>query len=57
LEKKKGRAAHREENGEHVPLLVTVDKPRRNSADVRASTDEQEDDEQEGLKVKERGLR
>jgi hypothetical protein len=51
------RAAHCKENGRHVPLLVTVDKPRCNSADVRAGTDEQEDDEQEGLEVEKRGLR
>ena len=40
----------------HVPLLVAVNEPRRNCADVRAGTDEQEDDEQEGLEVEERGL-
>jgi hypothetical protein len=44
-------------SGRHVPLLVTVDEPRRNRADVRACTDEQEDDEQEGLKVEQRRLR
>lgn len=43
--------------GRHVPLLVTVNEPRGNGADVRAGTDEKEDDEQEGLEVEERGLR
>jgi hypothetical protein len=42
---------------EDVPLLVTVNEPRRNRADVRAGTNEQEDDEQEGLEAEERGLR
>ena len=54
---KGGRAAHFKKNGRHVPLLVTVNKPRCDSADVRAGTDEQEDDEQEGLEVEKRGLR
>jgi hypothetical protein len=44
-------------NGRHVPLLVTVNEPRRNRADVRACTDEQEDDEQEGLEIEKRRLR
>jgi hypothetical protein len=38
-------------SGKQVPLPVTVNKPRRNRADVRAGTDEQKDDEQ----VEERG--
>jgi hypothetical protein len=38
-------------------LLVTVDEPRRNSADVRGGTNEQEYDEKERLKIEERGLR
>jgi hypothetical protein len=29
----------------HAPLLVTVNEPRRNGANVCAGTDEQEDDE------------
>jgi hypothetical protein len=29
----------------HAPLLVTVNEPRRDCANVRAGTDEQEDDE------------
>ena len=45
------------ERKRYVPLLVTVDEPRRNGAYVCAGTDEQEDDEQEGLEVEERGLR
>lgn len=44
-------------NGRYVPLLVTVNEPWRNRADVRACTDEQEDDEQEGLEVEQRRLR
>jgi len=43
--------------GRHVPLLVTVNEPRRDRADVRACTNEQEDDEQEGLEVEQRRLR
>jgi hypothetical protein len=38
-------------------LLVAVNEPWRNRADVRAGTDEQEDDEQKGLEIEERGLR
>jgi hypothetical protein len=38
-------------------LLVTVDEPRRNSADVRAGTNEQEYDEEERLEIEERGLK
>jgi hypothetical protein len=44
-------------SGRYVPLLVTVNEPRRNRADVRACTNEQEDDEQEGLEVEQRRLR
>jgi len=44
-------------SGKHIPLLVTVNEPWCDRADVRAGTDEQEDDEQEGLEVEERGLR
>jgi hypothetical protein len=44
-------------NGRHVPLLVTVDEPRRNSADVRAGTDEQEYHEEERLEIEQRRLR
>jgi hypothetical protein len=43
-------------NVRHIPLLVTVDEPRGNSADICAGTDEEEDDEQEGLEVEECGL-
>lgn len=32
-------------------MLVAIDEPRCDSADVRASTDEQEDDEQKRLEV------
>jgi hypothetical protein len=34
--------------GRRVPFLVTVNESRRNRTDVRAGTDEQEHDEQEG---------
>jgi hypothetical protein len=54
----KGRESRiAKKNGKHVPLLVTVNEPRRNRADVRACTDEQENDEQEGLEVEQRRLR
>jgi hypothetical protein len=54
----KGRVSRvAKKGGRHVPLLVTVNEPRRNRADVRACTDEQENDEQEGLKVEQRRLR
>jgi hypothetical protein len=54
----KGRESHIvKKNGRYVPLLVTVNEPWRNRADVRACTDEQEDDEQEGLEVEQRRLR
>ena len=56
--KRKGRESRiAKKSGRHVPLLVTVNEPRRNRADVRACTDEQEDDEQEGLEIEQRRLR
>ena len=32
-------------------MLVAIDEPRCDSADVRTSTNEEEDDEQKGLEV------
>jgi len=53
----KGRKSRiAKKSGRHVPLLVTVNEARRNGTDVRACTDEQEDDEQEGLEVEQRRL-
>ena len=40
----------------HAPLLVTVNESRRNRADVRAGTNEQKYDQQEGLEVEQRRL-
>lgn len=39
-EKKRENRSANENNGRYVPLLVTVNEPRRNCADVRASTNE-----------------
>ena len=38
-------------------MLVAVNGPWHNCVDIRAGTNEQKDDEQEGLEVEERGLR
>jgi hypothetical protein len=38
-------------SGKQVPLLVTVNKPRRNRADVRAGTDEQKDGELKSVEL------
>jgi hypothetical protein len=57
VEGKKRESRIAKKSGRHVPLLVTVNEPRRHRADVRACTDEQEDDEQEGLEVEQRRLR
>ena len=40
-----------------APLLVAIDESRRDSADVRTSTNEEEDDEQKGLEVEKGRLR
>jgi hypothetical protein len=42
---------------EDTPLLVAIDEPRRDSADVRTGTNEHKDNEQEGLEVEKRRLR
>jgi hypothetical protein len=39
-----------------VPLFVAVDKPGRNCTNVRAGTNQEENDEQQRLEVEERGL-
>jgi len=44
-------------DGMHAPLFVTINNPRRHSADVRAGANKQENDEKEGLEVEQRGLR
>ena len=43
-------------DGMHAPLFVTIDNPRRHSADVRAGANKQENDEKERLEVEQRGL-
>jgi hypothetical protein len=50
-----GGSAHDER--EDAPLLVAIDEPRCDSADVRAGTDEQEDNEQKRLEIEKGGLR
>jgi hypothetical protein len=57
LGEKKRESHIAKKSGRHLPLLVTVNEPWRNRADVCACADEQEDDEQEGLEVEQRRLR
>jgi hypothetical protein len=40
-----------------APLFVAVYESRRHGTDVRAGADEEENDEQQGLEVEERGLK
>jgi hypothetical protein len=40
-----------------TPLLVAVDESWRNCPDVRAGTNQEENDEQQGLEIEERGLK
>ena len=44
-------------DGMHAPLFVTIYKPWRYSADVRAGANKQENDEKEGLEVEQCRLR
>jgi hypothetical protein len=45
------------EEKKDAPLLIAVYESRCNCADVRASTDQEENDEQQGLEIEERGLK
>jgi hypothetical protein len=40
-----------------APLLVAVDESGRDCPDVRAGTNQEENDKQEGLEIEERGLK
>ena len=40
-----------------APLLVAVDESGRDRPDIRAGTNQKENDEQQGLEIEERGLK
>ena len=54
---RRDREVKKKKDSRNTPLFVTVNQPRRNGADVRASADKEENDEKKRLKVEERGLR